>query len=141
MKPSFWIGLLSGAVLVGIIWIGSNRYQAIVYSNRTLTHLLHPMTGDQITILVLGGISNDVIYLIHGYYQSLDVPSEKDCIKMGDEIGITYSDSTRTVYYVGKPSEYATKADNRIVFMQLTPKSYNDLMKEGKVHFLYRGVF
>ena len=101
MKSRFWVGLLIGVILSAIIWIGSDRYQAFRYSNRRLTHLMHPLTGDRLTLLVLGGISQDVTYLIHGYTQSLEDPDERNSVELGDELGVRYTDSSWVVYYLG----------------------------------------
>jgi len=141
MKSQFWIGLIVGVILSAIVGIGLDRYQEFRFSNRKLVHLMHPLTGDRITLLVLGGISHDVTYLIRGYTQSLEVPNEKNAVELGDEIGITYTDSSWVVYYLGSFVDKRNMNEKNLSFVQLTPKSYNELIKNGYERFLYRGSF
>ena len=71
MKSQFWIGLIVGVILSAIVGIGLDRYQEFRFSNRKLVHLMHPLTGDRITLLVLGGIRKEIKNLIRGYTHSL----------------------------------------------------------------------
>jgi hypothetical protein len=141
MKARFWIGVLVGVLISAVLWLGNDRYQELRYSNRRLTHLKHPITGDRITVLVLGGISHDVTYLTHGYTQSLEVPDESISVEMRDELGIRYTDSTWVVYYVDSLKDTRSTAWKNVSFEHLTPRSHNDLVKNGYDRFLYRGSF
>ena len=141
MKATFWMGIIVGVLISAVVWIGNNKYQSFHNSNRRLTHLEHPITGDRLTLLVLGGISHDVTYLVHGYYQSLDDPDEKTSVELGDEIGITYTDTTWVVYYVDSLKDTRTTDWKNISFQHLTPRTHNELVKNGYHRFLYRGSF
>ena len=141
MKRRFWMGVIVGVLISAVVWIGSDRYQTFRYSNRRLTHLMHPITRDRITLLILGGFGHDVTYLVHDYYQSLEVPDDKNRVELGDELGIAYTDSAWIVYYLGTFTDHRGLNEKSLIFVPLTPESYNDLLKQGKDRFAYRGVF
>jgi hypothetical protein len=135
------MGVLVGVLISAVVWIGSDRYQALRYSNRRLTHLMHPVTRDRLTLLVLGGISHDVTYLIHGDTQSLEDPDVLNSVELEDQIGIRYTDSSWVVYYLGPLKDNRGTNDKNLTFVSLTSSSYHELIENGYDRFLYRGSF
>jgi len=45
-------------------------------SNRRLIVMVRPHSADTLTMLTLGGISHDYVYIIPGHWRTLDVPKD-----------------------------------------------------------------
>jgi hypothetical protein len=126
---------------MGLIWSGIEKYNAVRFSNRKLVHLAHPVRGNPLTLLLVGGISHDVIYLIDGDYQSLEIPQKEQAVELGDEVGVAFTDSSWVVYHLGEVEHNPLSKVNSMQFVHLNPKEYNELKKSAPKNFLFRDAF
>ena len=141
MRMRFWFGFLTALVLCGILWNVNEWYQSYRYANRKIVHLMNPSSHGELTLLVLGGVSHDITYLIPGHYQSLEIPDATNSVELGDQVGVRCRDASWIVYYLGEQAGKNNLDTALIDLERLTPRTYHHLIDSGYIGFVYPGNF
>lgn len=84
------------AVLGGGFFL-SRFYTACTHVNRSLTHAVHPETGQPVTFLTLDGFDDDVVYVIPRPYETLELP-EEDYLMLHNSFAVVAEEDHWAVY-------------------------------------------
>jgi len=110
-------------------------------SNRSIKHLNHPITNESITLLVLGGVSNDYTYVIQGEYNSKQIPKSSLFAAFHDSFGISFNDSTWVVYHLGDIVDEYELDQMNFQFIKLDKIEYRQLIDKTETEFVHRYYF
>ena len=115
--------------------------KCISNSNRSLVRLQHPVTGEPLTLLILGGISDDHTYLIQGSHKTLDIPTRVGYLSFKDSFGITYDDSSWVVYHLGDIVDSHQVSKMNLNLRHISKLEYRVIIEKKVPQFMYRYVF
>ncbi len=110
-------------------------------SNRSLKQLTHPITDEIITLLILGGISDDYTYVIQGEYKSNEIPKGHVFAAFRDSFGISYNDTSWVIYHLGDIEEQNDLDRMNITFHKLNKVEYRNLIDSSETEFIYSYYF
>lgn len=110
-------------------------------SNRSLKQLTHPITDEVITLLILGGISDDYTYVIQGEYKSNEIPKGSVFATFRDSFGISYNDTSWVIYHLGDIEEQNDLDRMNITFHKLNKVEYRNLIDSSETEFIYHYYF
>jgi|AntRauTorcE11897_2_1112592.scaffolds.fasta_scaffold03151_3 hypothetical protein len=110
-------------------------------ANRSLKQLKHPITDEVITLLILGGVSDDYTYIIQGEYKSNEVPKSNVFVAFRDSFGISYSDTSWVIYHLGEIEDQNNLNRMNFTFVGLDKVEYGNLIDEMETDFVYRYYF
>ncbi|MCI0707157.1 MAG: hypothetical protein L0Y80_06725 [Ignavibacteriae bacterium] len=140
MKKQFWFGVLLGALFTIVIGGVFTIVKDFLFSNRSVYHLRHPSVNKKVSVLVLGGVSNDVSYVMPGYVDTKSLP-ESNFLCFKDSFSISYDDSSLVIYCLNEPHENQLRANEKIKLEILSRLEYHamDSLQLGRL--LYRYYF
>ncbi|MEP1150927.1 MAG: hypothetical protein JXR20_12395 [Balneola sp.] len=110
-------------------------------SNRILKQLTHPITDEVVTLLILGGISDDYTYVIQGEYKSNEIKKGNVFVAFRDSFGISYNDTSWVIYHLGDIEEQNDLDRMNITFHKLNKVEYSNLIDSSETEFIYRYYF
>lgn len=110
-------------------------------SNRSQKQLIHPNTNEIITLLILGGISNDLTYLIQDEYTSNEIPKSNFFAAFRDSFGISYNDTSWVIYHLGDIEDQYEKDQMNFDFVRLDKVEYRYLIDSTDTEFVHRYYF
>ncbi|MEQ9091519.1 MAG: hypothetical protein RIE52_10550 [Balneola sp.] len=103
--------------------------------------MIHPNTNEIITLLILGGISNDLTYLIQDEYTSNEIPKSNFFAAFRDSFGISYNDTSWVIYHLGDIEDQYEKDQMNFDFVRLDKVEYRYLIDSTDTEFVHRYYF
>ncbi len=110
-------------------------------SNRSLKQLTHPKTNEVLTLLILGGVSDNYTYVIQGEYRSNEIPKSNVFAAFNDSFGISYNDTSWVIYHLGDIEDQKDLNQLNVSFQRLDKDEYGNLIDSTDTDFVHRYYF
>jgi len=109
--------------------------------HKEIKHIVHPLTGEELTVLVIAGVGDDITYLIDGRVEDSDYPEGIEFVAFNDSFGVTTEGNEWVVYFLGDIYDSYYLDDLNIIFRKIDKVEYRALISNNDISFLYTYYF